>query len=275
MITFSRTHTQARWIAGAYKLVGLWSIPLLTIVTIVSMANVFTSGQFAQFPGISTAWAIIFSVAIDVNIVRLFVEAKLDKSWAAWWLGFGLCIVTGAALSIEGLEQSIGVVWTSQMIQTSITILVFCRVLLVILLMAREGAKLGTLLDTLPVEKIAPPMTSTEQEEQEKEPGREHATEAITERDTEPLQNVLEDDSEPEKEKDTEHTLPTFSRPVARPGGHKKHVQKIRGNGLLLIQQELQKNPHISTATICKNTGLSRSYVSSQRTKLQDMLVSA
>jgi len=139
----NRINTQAQWIAGAYKVIGLYAIPLLTAVTVISMTNVFSAGTFVHWPYVSTIWAFIFALAIDVNIVRLFVEAKTDKSKMAFIVGLGLCIVTGAALFIEGLQQSIGIAWSDEKIQTAVGILVGCRVILVIVLMAREGLKLG------------------------------------------------------------------------------------------------------------------------------------
>ncbi len=137
---------QAKGITYVYKLIGLYSIVLLTVVTVVSMTNVFTSGEFAQFPGIRNTWAFIFALAIDVNIVRLFVEGKLEKSKLAYGIGTGLAIVTGAALFIEGLQQSIGLQWGNEKVQIIITFLVGFRVLFVIVLMAREGTKLGNVL---------------------------------------------------------------------------------------------------------------------------------
>lgn len=154
---FPRIQQQGRWIASAYKLVGLYSVPLLTIVTIISMSNVFTAGTFAHWPYIATIWAVIFSVAIDVNIVRLFLESKINEDRGAFCIGLGLCLVTAAALFIEGIEQSIGLNWDTDIIRSAIFLLVGLRVILVIVLMAREGRRLGEWLLTLP--QSSPPIS--------------------------------------------------------------------------------------------------------------------
>src|SRR5579884_3249233 len=144
---------QTRWIADAYRFVGLYSIPALTLVTVVSMMNVFTSGMFSSYGWIPSIWAFIFAATIDVNIVRLFLEAQIEKlrgnkrgSAIAFYVGLGLAIVTGAALLIEGLQQSIGLEWSNLALRWAIGILIFFRVGFVVVLMAREGGKLGQLV---------------------------------------------------------------------------------------------------------------------------------
>lgn len=146
---------QSRLIVNAYKFVALWSIPVLTAVTVISMTNVYTGGKFAQWPWIGNLWAFIFAFSIDVNIVRLFIESRYEyrlgnKSNSVWsmLIGTGLGVVTGAALLFEGYEQSIGLLWGSENIKIALAVLLGARVVLVILLMAREGLKLGDLLFT-------------------------------------------------------------------------------------------------------------------------------
>lgn len=133
----------SRRIAKLYVWFGLLSILVLTVVTSISVANVFTRGQLAQSSDVQTAWAIIFAVAIEVNIVRLFFEARYDDDKHAKWLGIGLAIVAGVALLIEGLQQSIGVNWSSFAMQSVIGIVIFLRVVVVVFLLAREGSRLG------------------------------------------------------------------------------------------------------------------------------------
>lgn len=101
-------------------------------------------------------------------------------------------------------------------------------------------------------------------------------SEQETEIDTEPLpnseENTTESDSEDDNETDTEPDLPVFTTSQASQRSHARKKLpnlKKRGNGLLLIQKELAKNPTISNAAICKKTGLSASYVSAKRTELQ------
>lgn len=149
---FRRINSQARVIAALYKGLGLYSIPLLTIVTIISISNVFTRGQLASDPRLQTLWAIIFAAAIEVNIVRLFFEWKLDKDKGALWLGIGLVFVAGVALLIEGLQQSIGFTWDNMYMQIVVGIVVGLRVLVVVLLLAREGSRLASAM----VEDVQP-----------------------------------------------------------------------------------------------------------------------
>lgn len=136
-------------IAALYKLLGLLSIPLLTIVTIVSISNVFVRGQLATWQGLAFVWAVIFAAAIEVNIVRLFFEAKMNADKGAFTLGIILAIVAGAALLIEGLQQSIGFDWSNFVVQWTIGLVVFLRVLVVVLLLAREGSRLAVTMQEI------------------------------------------------------------------------------------------------------------------------------
>jgi hypothetical protein len=137
---------QARWIAKLYKFLGLWSIPILTIATTISIANVFMRGQLASDTRLQFAWAVLFAAAIEVNIVRLFFEAKLDKDRGAFVLGIVLAFVAGVALIIEGLQQSIGFDWNNVYVQSFIGLVVALRVCVVVWLLAREGSKLASAL---------------------------------------------------------------------------------------------------------------------------------
>src|SRR5436190_18453649 len=96
----------SRRIAKLYKWLGLISIPILTIVMVISISNGFTRGLIASSQGVQIAWAIIFAIAIEVNILRLFFEWKQDSDRGALWLGIGLVFVAGVALLIAGLQQS-------------------------------------------------------------------------------------------------------------------------------------------------------------------------
>lgn len=136
----------SRRIAALYKWLGLISIPVLTIVTAVSVANVFTRGQLAQSQTVQIWWAIIFAAAIEVNIVRLFFESKHDNDKAAKSLGIGLIIVAGVSLIIEGVQQSIGFDWNNVYMQGVVGGVVGLRVIVVMFLLAREGSRLATLL---------------------------------------------------------------------------------------------------------------------------------
>lgn len=135
---------QARVIVYLYKLLGLYSIPILTLVTIISISNVFVRGQLATWSWLEIVWAVIFAAAIEVNIVRLFFEWKLDNDQGAKWLGIILALVAGVALLIEGLQQSIGFDWSNIFVQSVIGLVIALRVLVVVLLLAREGSKLAS-----------------------------------------------------------------------------------------------------------------------------------
>jgi hypothetical protein len=143
-MTFPKINKQARGIAALYKWFGLYSIPLLTVVTIISISNVFTRGALANSSGLEMAWAVVFATAIEVNIVRLFFEWKLDKDNGALVLGIGLVFVAGVALLIEGLQQSIGFTWSNLYVQIVVGVVVGLRVLVVVLLLAREGSRLAS-----------------------------------------------------------------------------------------------------------------------------------
>jgi hypothetical protein len=149
MTDFPGITKQAKWIAKLYKFFGLWSIPILTIATTISIANVFMHGQLASDTRLQFAWAVLFAAAIEVNIVRLFFEAKLDKDHGAFVLGIVLAIVAGAALLIEGLQQSIGFDWSNILVQWTVGIVVAARVIVVVWLLAREGSRLASsMIDT-------------------------------------------------------------------------------------------------------------------------------
>jgi cation transport ATPase len=149
--TFLRSQNRRR-----YNFLGLWSIVLLTVCTIISMANVFTSGEFARWPWVTTAWALIFSATIDVNIVRMFVEGYIERAQGqrvsgniAYAIGGVLAVVTGAALFLEGVEQSIGLTWDSDIMHETLGVLLALRVICVVILMSREGRRLGHVVHTI------------------------------------------------------------------------------------------------------------------------------
>lgn len=156
MIDFPSITKQAKFIAYLYNFLGLWSIVLLTVCTIISMANVFTSGEFARWAWVTTAWALIFSATIDVNIVRMFVEGYVERAQGqrvsgniAYAIGGVLAVVTGAALFLEGVEQSIGLTWDSDIMHETLGVLLALRVICVVILMSREGRRLGHVVHTI------------------------------------------------------------------------------------------------------------------------------
>ncbi len=151
----------SRRIAKLYTWLGLVSILVLTVVTSISVANVFTRGQLASWPGLQFWWAVIFAAAIEVNIIRLFFDATYSNDAYAKRLGIGLVIVAGMALLIEGWQQSIGFDWGNSRLQVVIGFVVFLRVFVVVLLLAREGSRLGAMArvamtNDTPTDTIAP-----------------------------------------------------------------------------------------------------------------------
>jgi hypothetical protein len=136
----------SRRIAALYKWLGLISILVLTVATFISVANVFMRGQLAQSYNVQMAWSFIFAAAIEVNIFRLFFEWRHDNDEGAKWLGIGLVLVAGVALSIEGLQQSIGFNWSDWRIQVVIGIVIILRVVMVTWLLGREGSRLGLMV---------------------------------------------------------------------------------------------------------------------------------
>lgn len=140
---------QARGIAHLYRFLGLYSIPVLTLVTTVSVANIFVHGTLIarlQWPGVEIVWAVVFAAAIEVNIVRLFFEARLYHDRIAFRSGVILVIVACFALLIEGMQQSIGFDWHSPLAQIGIGTVIVLRVCVVGLLLAREGSRLATVV---------------------------------------------------------------------------------------------------------------------------------
>ena len=135
----------SRRIAALYIWLGLISILFLTVVTTVSVANVFTSGQLIQSHTVQVWWSIIFAASIEVNIVRLFYESKRDNDKEAKKLGIGLIVVAGVSLIIEGMQQSIGFDWYIWYIQLIVGLVVSLRVFFVMFLLAREGSRLATM----------------------------------------------------------------------------------------------------------------------------------
>jgi Helix-turn-helix domain of resolvase len=246
---------QSRGITYIYKMVGIYSIPLLTIVTILSMSNVFTSGQFARWPYVQTIWAVIFASAIDVNIVRLFIESYVDKSRDAFWIGLCLGCVTGAALLIEGLQQSIGLTWTSWYVQFTIAMLVFARVVCVIILMAREGKKLGQMLQ-VPVSTSFPGTMPMEPGEQPNEPVIEVTQHEQVEQPEE--EKEMEQKECPESAHVPEPEIPTNIRSIAP----RRHVTKKR-NKVNTLEQRIRKlaGEQVAPSDIAKQLKVSRTTV--------------
>ena len=124
-------------IGNVYKFIGLYSIPVLTVATTISMVNVFTGGALSQWRWLEFVWAIVFSVAIEVNVSRLLSErTKLSVA-----LGLCLAVVAGIALIIEGLQQTIGVSWDNVWLHRAVVFSIILRVVVVVALMAVEAHK--------------------------------------------------------------------------------------------------------------------------------------
>lgn len=266
----SRLSRQTRCIANAYTATGLYSVPLLTLVTVISMTNVFTSGYFSRYPGIGGLWAFIFAATIDVNIVRLFLESHCERvkgnvsaSRMAFWVALGLAIVTGAALLVEGLQQSIGVQWTDGTVKGFIGVLIAARVILVVVLMAREGCKLGAaLVQNEPVavpftQELKPPQAPLHQmpmkHDEEQSPAEEKPTLQIREGVKEQEERVSDEQ--------------VSCRPI-----HLKAVAASRDKHTF-VREYLTLHPDASISTIVKaaslkGISLSTGYVSQQRKQI-------
>lgn len=251
---------QARTIASGYKLVGLYSTILLTLVTIVSMSNVFSSGMFARYSWIPTAWAIVFAMTIDVNIVRLFVEGtvsfcqqKKREGFASYVIGFGLGAVTAAALFIEGLQQSIQLSWNDGLVHTIIVILIGVRVLFVIVLMAREGRNLGLLL----YENMCQPEVfnmALDAEVNTVEHVQEHEEQTVQSESSESVQPVSE----------TKHIEPANITQITEHQTRKKQPEKRR-KAVRNLEQKVytiwQSQPNISVRKLAQQLGVSAATV--------------
>lgn len=249
-MTFPKINKQARGIAALYTWLGLISIPVLTIVTIISVSNVFTRGQLAQASWIETTWAIIFAAAIEVNIVRLFFESRLNKDRGAFWLGVGLVFVAGIALTIEGLQQSIGFNWSNYYVQVVVGFVVGLRVLVVVLLLAREGSRLGTTI--LQTEQEYEPIYACLVHFPEPKP--------------EPLaEQIPEQEPECETEQDAEQNMIPFPNTAKR-----KALQPIERQ----VQRWHTKYPNMTYAEIGQKVGRSKTTVSNilKRLAEQDKL---
>lgn len=284
-IEFASIRGNAKWIVYAYKFIGLYAIPLLTLTAIVSLTNVFTAGEFAQYPWIKNAWALMFSIAIDVNIVRLFVESKVDKSRWAFTIGIGLCIVTGAALLLEGLQQSIGLSWQSVPVQGTISIIVGLRVLLVIILMAREGRKLGDLVLMVTHVPVQASTVLEASQEQESEHPKEHDTgpivnplatdEVFTEQaESEHLETPLSD----REQEAQDHTQDTPGEiPIVNIERRKKTpVSKQSSNAQARVYNVLKSHPNATITELVNKAKVSRGYASRIRSQwMSEQLQSA
>src|SRR6266702_1451982 len=127
-----------RFIIGIYRFLGLLSIPALTVVTTISMANLFTAGKAAQWDNISVVWAWLYAAAIETNVVRLFTE----KRKASFALGLGLGVVTCIALQFEGMQQTGSMMWNNPTVQMLLPWIIALRSILVYVLIAYEGRRL-------------------------------------------------------------------------------------------------------------------------------------
>jgi hypothetical protein len=127
-----------RFIIGIYRFLGLLSIPALTVVTTISMANLFTAGHAAQWDNISVIWAWVYAAAIETNVIRLFTE----KRKASFALGLGLGVVTCIALQFEGMQQTGSMMWNNPTVQMLLPWIIALRSILVYVLIAYEGRRL-------------------------------------------------------------------------------------------------------------------------------------
>lgn len=269
---------QTRWIASAYNFIGLYSIPLLTLVTVISMTNVFSSGYFSQYPFISGLWAFIFAATIDVNIVRLFLESHCEKvkghvssARTTFWVALGLSIVTGVALLVEGLQQSIGLSWNDGTVKVFISLIIALRVILVVVLMAREGCKLGASLvsheETHQGENTDDMMTDVLTELSTLQAQKEQAvSEALS-----TLQTTVE---RLMQERTKESEPPSYEPIHLKVVNPKPLISETISEKQAFIREYLSEYPDASISTIVKaakvkGLNLSQGYVSEQRKLFQ------
>lgn len=248
---FTSIVKQARGIAYLYKVIGLYSTVLLTAITVVSMTNVFLSGAFARYPWIAGTWAFVFAATIDLNIVRMFIEAAIERTqrtrraWIPMVIGSGLALITGAALFIEGVQQSVGFDWNSETVKRTLIVLILLRVFLVVVLMAREGTKLGTMLSDVLIVPSVPEMEVQSEVMMEVEVPQSLPELPQMELIAEHVEQTTEVEVEPEV--DTEPRVEAIEVPEFRPsrkpisvkdaaeliGCSERHVRNLRGNGTL------------------------------------------
>jgi hypothetical protein len=214
------------------------------------MTNIFTAGEFAQYAWIKNTWAFIFALAIDVNIVRLFLESSIERSKSAFYIGLGLAAVTGAALLIEGLQQSIGVQWSDQTVQFMIACLIGCRVVLVVVLMAREGYKLGKLIQ----QSVNSEQQTLERTHEQTEPA--NTQQPDSEPKNEPSVNT-EQAQEVNHESEQETNVIAFTR---KPSKRSTSTQKLNS-----VKKILANNPNATLPEIMKKAGVSKGYASQLR----------
>ncbi len=183
-VAFPKIQRQGHFIALVYKVVGFYSIPLLTVATIISLTNVFTTGSLVTITGVQLAWAILFSAAIEVNSVRLFIESAIDDSKTDFGIAIVLTIVAGAALFVEGLQQTTGFDWSNLWVRIVIGFLLAARVVCVMILLGREGRKLG---HSLKPQKMEVNELEKLPEKQELNPEDQAVKDEVKEQNTDPL----------------------------------------------------------------------------------------
>lgn len=249
-----------KWIAHklfyAYKFLGVITIPLITILFIISTSNLLSSGQVTT-TGFDTVWAVIYAICFEMNGLRLVIDGALEwrnkhkgASIVDYIIGCSLVVLGTSTTFIEGMVNAQVMTWGDM--KSFVWIVLLVRSLAIIAMIIRECVHYAPLLtgqsepnqttnqtanvtqiivnQTNQTANVTPNQTSSQTVTELKQP--------------EPIETELIENTEPNVV-----LIPEKS--------------SVRGEKKQTIIELRQNNPNITFTEIVRQTGFSKGYVSS------------
>lgn len=262
-----------KWIAHklfyVYKFLGVITIPLITILFIISTSNLLSSGQVTT-TGFDTIWAVIYAICFEMNGLRLVIDGALEKRMnhkAAYIvdfiIGISLVVLGTTTTFIEGLVNAQVMTW--EQMKSFVWIVLAVRSLAIIAMIIRECVHYAPLL----VDMAANQTPQQTQNVTQVVINQTNQTLNVTPNQTLPpnqtssvIPNQTTELIEGEVSEPNETKLLQNTEPLAIP-------EKSSVNKKQTIIDLVQQNPSIKQIEVVRQTGFSKGYVSSVFKELQ------
>jgi hypothetical protein len=151
IVEFKSINWLAKKFFYLYKLFGVLTIPLISVLFIISTANLLSGGNVTttQF---DVAWAVIYSICFEMNGLRLVIDARLEQlnrhqkaARVDYAIGISLVILGTSTTFIEGMVNAKVLSWSDVIAWVWLVLLL--RSIAVICMIIRECVHYAPLLN--------------------------------------------------------------------------------------------------------------------------------
>jgi hypothetical protein len=223
IIEFKSINWLAKKFFYLYKLFGVLTIPLISILFIISTANLLSGGNVTttQF---DVAWAVIYSICFEMNGLRLVIDARIEQlnqhqgaARVDYGIGIALVILGTSTTFIEGLVNAKVLAWSD--VIAWVWLILLLRSLAVIAMIIRECVHYAPLInqehaqgavsDVAPVAAATTITTAQVAEQTQQEALKIEAQEEV---------KALPEPKEAQEEEEKGEQLPHFTSKHQKPG---------------------------------------------------------